>query len=986
MKQQRFSKALLTFFAVILALCTLCTVASAATEEVKNLGLAYGEIVPTNEKLGAQVKEYTFYGDSGNLYFMRISKGKPNAQFAVEIFSDSQYKNQIRSFKDEYSATPGNKPLSVTWNFKDLKSGTYYGKCYTIVTEGDKTIIDTSSLKTFTITINRLGKRTVELTKLETVANGMKITWKQVPTATKYNVYRRAAGQKYWTYLKTVGKDVTSYTDTGIKSGTYYAYTVKCSDGKNTSLYNKNGLFKYYLSQPALKAADGIYSAGYANIKWSAVPGASGYYIYRKGGSLSNYEWVNVATIKNGKTTSYIDRKANSSDWVYTYTVKAFFGKYASSYDSRGIDFDYIAAPKITAVAPRENGMSVSWQSTNSNIIKYNVYRKNGNAWKFIGSTTNKWFTDTTAESNKYYTYTVKGISKLNAGGFNQKGVTAKFLASPKLQPLTFDGKYQSIVKWNSVPGATGYKVYRKVNDSKGWYLCKTINKSTVTSFTDACKKGSGYKYTYTVRAFDSKGIHSWFYPNGTSSVVLAKPTFSVKQLDNTTKTFGNEIKWNAVTGATKYNVYRRIPGGKWEALIRGTKALTYADTKAQSGVKYDYAVRALNDSGSISYFYVKSSTAVAIPVITDVTIADAGVVINWKGTDKVTYTIYRAAHGTDKWEKVTTTDKLTYTDTFADTKLKGFNYAVTATINKVESVKSAVASNVTEISATAKFDEKTKSIKLEWTSPLAETVIISKVTNTEEPVELGAYTATLYKSFDDKSVEEGKKYTYTLTAQSKGKVNGTVTVTATYPYPPLDAVTITKISTDYNKGDSTCTLTWNPVKFATEYTVLRSSDKKEYKSVGTVKAADLKDGSFTFTNHITPELVYTYKITAKSNEDRKESTSAVTNDICVYAPLDAVRDLKASDAVKGDDGKIQVKISWAETKNAESYKVTRKGADGKWVDLVTFKVTPENKTLPTSYIDKTAEPNVKYTYAVEAISAKRGSVANTIEYTWNEK
>ncbi len=983
MKQKSFSRAVITLLAVFLIIGTLCTYALAEEGvEQQPLNKAYGEIIPTDSKLSAQKDSYTFYGDSGNLYFMRISKGKDNAWFAVEIFADSQYKNQIRSFKDQFSTTPGNKPLSVTWNFKTLESGTYYGRCYTYHMDGETKTIDTNSYETFNITINRVGNREVALKSIVNTANGPQVTWNQVPTAKKYNVYRRAAGEKRWTYLKTLGENDTTYTDSTAKSGVYYAYTVKCSDGKNVSLYNKKGLLTYYLAQPQIKSVAGVYSSGAAQIKWNAVSGAQGYYIYRKGGTLSDYDWECIATIKNGKATSYVDAKAKSADWSYSYTVKAYYGKYLSAHNVTGVEFNYVAAPAIAKVAPHQDGMQIVWTANDTDITNFYVYRKNGNSWKLVGTTKDKSFVDKTVVTGNFYTYTVKAVCKTNAGAFNQKGVTAKYVATPKLQPLTFDYNYRAHVKWSAVDGAAGYKVYRKINNGKSWYLLATIKSGKTTSYIDASRKYSGAEYTYTVRAYDAKGYHSWFVPTGTSGVCLAKPLFAATQKDMSDKSTAIEIAWAKVNGATKYNVYRKVAGGNWVALIRDTKELSFIDKTAESGVAYQYAVRALNDKGSISSFYTRTATAVSAPVISKVLIEDAGVKVEWSAVKDATYTVYRAKTGSSQWEKIGTATTTSFTDTAAEAKTASFVYCVSATVNKLEGIKSKAVSNTTEITAKAVFDKATNTIKLTWDSPLAHTIIISKATGNDEAVELGVYSASLYKAYEDKAVEEGKKYTYTLVAQGSNKVDGTVTVTATYPLPALKAVQITKTSTDYNNGDAICNLTWSSVEHASEYIVLRSTNNKDYAPVGTVKAADAKDGVLSYKDHISAEIAYTYKIKAVSAEDREPSYTDSTDKLIAYKPLTAVADLKATGTPNRETEKVEVSLSWSKTENAESYIIERKAADGEFVKLTTLSPDKDGNH-PTSYKDETAEPDVSYTYKVTAYSTKRGRVSNTVDYIY---
>ncbi len=790
------------------------------------------------------------------------------------------------------------------------------------------------------------------------------------------------------------GANATAYTDKTAKSGTQYTYTVKCTDGKFTSLYNKKGLSIRYLSQPTLVSVNGSGSAGYAKLTWKAVPGAQGYYIYRKGGSLSNYEWVNITTVKNGKTTSYTDKKATSSDWNYTYTVKAYYGKNYSSHNANGIDFDYVAAPKLTKVTPHTQGMQITWTSDNPNVTKYYVYRKNGKSWKKIGTTASKSFIDKTAVSNTTYTYTVKAATDTNSGAYNNSGKSGKFLGTPALKSLTFDSKNRAVVKWNAVNGASSYRVYRKIDGAKNWTLIATVKGAKTVSYYDACAKQSGQKFTYTVRAVDSKNKTGAYIKDGITSTHLTNPVFTVIQQDNAEKTLAAEIKWEAVKGATYYRVYRRIPGGSWETLVKETTRHSHIDATLQSGVAYEYAVRAFAKDGSSKYT-AKPLTAVAIPVISDVTIGENGVTVNWSAVDGATYNIYRSPFGTNEFTLLGTADTPAYIDSTDGAKVTGYDYCVTAVVNKTEGVKSTKMSNVAEISATATLttvkDEETgiseTFVKLVWDSPLAESVIITKAAGNDDPVELGVYTAELYKEFDDKSVAEGNTYTYSFTAQAQNKINGTATVSIKYPLPALNAAKITELTPDYNNGAPVCRLSWLPVDFASEYKVFRSENNTDYTEVGTVNAAEIIDGMASFTDSIDAEIAYTYKIQAISAEDREASLTEATTEICVYAPLASLADLKAVGALDDNEAGepvVHITLSWAETKYAEEYIIERKTGDSEVYEELQKFILTEGSALPLSFTDTTAQVGVSYTYRVTAKNINRGSVSNEVSYLWN--
>ena len=81
-----------------------------------------------------------------------------------------------------------------------------------------------------------------KLSKVTRVNKSVKFTWKKSTGASGYYVYRKT-GNGAWKKIKTVkGASKTSYTDSKVKSGTTYYYTVKAYKGKKVSSYNKKGL------------------------------------------------------------------------------------------------------------------------------------------------------------------------------------------------------------------------------------------------------------------------------------------------------------------------------------------------------------------------------------------------------------------------------------------------------------------------------------------------------------------------------------------------------------------------------------------------------------------------------------------------------------------------------------------------------------------------------------------------------------------------
>ncbi len=987
MTQKRFSaKIVLSIIAVLLIMGTLCTVAFAANQ-VANYNCAYGQAVPTDSKLSAKISQYNFKGDEGTLYFMQISKGKPDSHYAVEIFSDSGYKTKIRSFSKEFSETAGNTPLKIKWDFKTTVSGTYYGRCYTYVEttkDGSTTkTVDTSSFSTFKINIDRMSSKTVKLKSLVNSATGPKLTWETLPTGTKYNVYRKAAGDKSWTYLTTLAGAASSYVDTKAVSGKSYTYTVKCGDGKYVSKYDTKGLTIKYLSMPKISVI-GSGTAGNAVIKWNAVAGAQGYYVYRKGGNLSDYNWRLIATIKNGKTVSYTDKAATSTDWNYTYTVKAYNGKTVSAYNYNGVDFDYIKAPTLKRASSYDGGMKIEWTNSNENVKGYYVYRLNGKSWKYLGQTTAKSFIDKTAESTKSYTYTVKAFSDTNAGGYNAKGVTAKYLAAPVLKPLTFDENYRAIVKWDAVNGAAGYVVYRKINNATKWEAVKDIKDAKTTVFYDACKKASGDKLTYTVRAYDKANIFSYFKVNGTSGICLAKPWFTVAQTETDDNSLAILVSWGKITGATKYNIYRRPAGTSTWAYQKTVTETHYLDTSVVNGSTYEYAVRALNNTGSQSAFYIKEATAITIPTITKVftinNVQSQFSRVSWNAVEGAdSYNVYRMAKDGAEWEKLTNTSDKMYTDKSEGASTTAYYYAVSTVIGKLESAKSTAVGNFAEITleATATDD----GIQLDWNCERFSKATITRSTGTEEAVPIGGFTSDHY-SYTDTSAEKGETYTYTINIAVGGKVNGVASVTIRRPHDPLAATVITSIDNATEGNLYAARINWLQVDFAEKYIVLRASDDGflNWEEIGTLTNEEAINGELSFVdNKVIPNKEYAYKIKAVAPvADRPESESEHKT-TTLLSHLDALTNVKATVAI-GSENKY-VELSWSPVTNAEGYRIYRTNSpeiEDSWTQVGSIDLSGL-ETREEDYVvtDNTIETNGTYSYKIVAWSTDRGEVSN---------
>lgn len=318
--------------------------------------------------------------------------------------------------------------------------------------------------------------------------SGVYFRWDKNDSAVGYWIYRKTPGAKSWTRIACV--TTTYYTDKNVKSGTDYIYTARAYTGKILSSFNPDGWSIKHLSTPKLTSVANGYGA--VTCFWDSVPGAAAYYVYRKVDNTGNWKYI-------GKTTSTLYRDTDVKNGsTYTYTVKAYHGTNVSSFDYAGKSIKYMTAPTLT-VKNNISGVSLTWDKI-SGASSYYVYRKAGNAksWTKIATVTKTSYVDTTVKSGTVYLYTIKAYGSKVLSGCNLNGWKTYFLTTPKLvSVLSYPSGVN--VRWEKVPGATWYSVYRK-GTTGTWTRIGTTTGNGKVTFTDTTAE-KNKRYTYTVRA-----------------------------------------------------------------------------------------------------------------------------------------------------------------------------------------------------------------------------------------------------------------------------------------------------------------------------------------------------------------------------------------------------------------------------------------------------------------------------------------------------
>ena len=406
-----------------------------------------------------------------------------------------------------------------------------------------------------------------------------------------------------------------------------------------------------------------------------------------KGGAVVDNAYTSKASAKDIKfTTSNKNVAAVDSEGNVTIvgpgtaTITAQISGSESYKDAKAaytVKVNNLATPAVPKVTNGKDGAVVTWTAV-KNAETYSVWRKTSSTgWKKLATVEGTTYTDKTAESNQTYYYTIRCMNagkNICTSDYNRTGTKVYYLAPSNISSLTLTSN-GIVVKWNKVAGAKSYRIYRKTTG--GYTRIGTVNNGNTTSYTDTTAE-SGKTYTYAVKPYNGNDSADY---TGKQVTYLAAPALST--LANAAN--GVSLKWNSISGAQKYYIYRKEGNGGYKKIAEVKDAVSYTDKSVTSGKKYTYAVRALKGS-SMSAYTGKSINYLAQANVSALNNKDNGIEVKWsKVSGAKGYYVYRK-EGKNSYKKIATitnANTTSYTDTSVkNNNGKAYTYTVRAYAN----------------------------------------------------------------------------------------------------------------------------------------------------------------------------------------------------------------------------------------------------------------------------------------------------------------
>lgn len=777
------------------------------------------------------------------------------------------------------------------------------------------------------------------------------VTWNAVASATSYSVYRGTTTSASAASLLASGLTVTSYVDTTAAAGTTYRYWVKASNAGGESPFSSPGTGSLAeISGPAsVSASDGTFPE-YVRVTWTASQNASSYEVWR--GASSAYS--QAANLADASSTQYDDASAVPGTRYWYWVRSKTTDDKTSEFSASDSGFRPLAVPTgVSATTGNAAGVTVKWAAV-TGATSYKVGRGALGASEpsdVFDSTTSRSYLDATAVPGVRYAYFVRAVSSACESPWSASATGSRSIPMPS-GLWASDGDYSDRIQltWPELSGAESYELARSPENDIS--LAETIAETSATSYSDASVE-YGVVYYYFLRAKFAAGTSAWS-ASEPGNRAFPKPTgVSASDGGNTARI---TVTWNAIDGASFYQVWRYSVERSRNELIGTSSTASYNDNKnIEPGVKYSYQVVAIFPTGTSKPSdsdtgYMKASSPT--PVATDGASASQ-ITVTWTAMPGArTYLVYRGETSTAADAvRIGSTSMLFYEDKTASKGTLYYYWVVTATALDTSDFGSSDTgyrglAGATGVKATdGRYSDR---VDVTW-SAVSGAVSYEVWRGTSDDPAAASRVARNVKetSWSDTGVTPGQKCWYWVRACDVGPgLWGTSDSGWRILEQPSDIAATTN-QTDGVK------VTWKGTTSGVWFEIRRglSDDRSESTVIATVesKANYLDDTAV-------PGTIYYYWVQGYS----ELSTSAWSASAWGYRAISVPATVSATDGTSLDS----VTLTWTAATAAKSYQIWRG---------VTTK--PENAeiigtTNKLVWVDTDVEPGVAYSYWIKSVSA----------------
>jgi len=417
----------------------------------------------------------------------------------------------------------------------------------------------------------------------------------------------------------------TSFIQTSALPNTQYYYAIYAFNGYGNYLQtnplrgSQFTLATESTAQPTNLTFNSFTQTSFNATFTASSGGAAGYLVLRKTGSAPTglpsdaTAYIVGATIGDGVVAysgplTTFSQAALTAGTAYYYQVFSYNGS-GQSLNYRTISplsNNTITTPPnptaIAATSTTQNGFTANWNSSTS-ATSYRLDVSSDNFATFITLYNNKTVAGISdpvngLNPNTNYKYRVRAVNASGTSGNSNEISQITITATPVATSATLFSQNGFTANWNSVAGATGYKLDVSDNNLFSSFVSGFSNKDVAGTNSIVSGLNSGVTYYYRVRSYNPAGTS----PNSNVISQITLPDAPVANSATLISQTQFQANWNSVTGAVSYLLDVSLDG--FVSFISGYNSKpvsTISDlvTGLSPGQVYQYRVRAVNSAGT---------------------------------------------------------------------------------------------------------------------------------------------------------------------------------------------------------------------------------------------------------------------------------------------------------------------------------------------------------------------------------------------------
>ncbi|HLY74537.1 MAG TPA: hypothetical protein VKU80_10505, partial [Planctomycetota bacterium] len=753
-------------------------------------------------------------------------------------------------------------------------------------------------------------------TSLEAAASNGEISliWSAVPGAVHYAVKRSTLRGGAFTIVARPAQDC--YSDTDLKNGTTYYYTVVAVDSLEAEGAPSIEVEATPIAPPvAPSSLEATPSNSCVSLVWNAAEGASLYRLLRSTTPSGPF-----APIASTPDLAFTDTAvSNGTTYYYTVAAQNSAGESPASMQAQAMPVAPPPPPVGLSASPGNGRVSLTWTAVHG-ATAYTVRRADSatGPYDIISGPAAPPCVDAGVMNGRTYYY---AVSALNAGG--ESAPCATVTATPLPTPAapsglsTTAGNGEIQLSWTPVPGAISYSVRRSSSASGPW---TKIANPTGAAYTDT-GLDNGLAVFYAVAAQNAGGESAPSVP------IAATPIAPPPVPSGLAASAGNSritLTWHPTPGAATYVLRRSsAPGGPYET-IAAPQSTSHTDLLLANDSTYYYTLAAKNDGGISAPSAEVTATPVGppgAPAEVEAAPGNGKVSLRWRPVPNASfYRVMRSTTPSGPYTAVSNPPETEYLDA-GITNGMTYYYVIRAMNDGGKGPYSpeVKATPVAPPAAPARLTAVpgNSSVTLSWPEIAGATgYAVHRASSADGPFTVIATSAG--GSALDASASNGTTYYYSVSARNAG---GESARSGAVPASPLAPPTA-PAGISATPGNGVVSLAWSAAPRATSYVIRRAlSPTGPFEQIGNVPGTAFSDPS------VTNGTMYHY--TVASQNSGGESGASLPAAATPVAPPPAPTSLQLS------AGSGRVTLSWSAAPRATSYTIRRgTSPGGPYVDI----------------------------------------------------